>query len=390
MTDGASIVHASLHQRDAPIDVRERLTRDLPSGGADLFILATCHRVELSSILAPAESARASLETRLGTRLPAEAVVRTGRDAVLHLMRAACGLDSVVRGEAQVLRQLRRAFDASRAAQTLEPQLALVLRRSLELGRELRRTTALGTVRRSLGSLAVEVALDGLPADATVLVLGAGEVGKLAIRSLARRAGPVVVANRDVARAEAIARPHGATAIPLERIAEALAAADVVIAAADTRGAVLTADRLRTRLDRGPLTVVDLAVPRSVGPEARGLDGLRYVDVDGLSDRAGTELGPEALADIERRCAVAADAVMRELEERRAGPTIRALCERTEAIRRRQLERALARLAHLSLRDRRVVESLSERLAHALMHEPTVRLRSSPERDSAARDLFAL
>src|SRR5260221_939169 len=270
MTDGSSIVQASLHQRDAAIDVRERLTSDLPSGGIDLFILATCHRVEISLILAPGESARASLETRLSMRLPPEVVVRTGHDAVLHLMRAACGLDSVVRGEAQVLRQLRRAFDASRANGPIDPRLGLLLRRTLELGRELRRTTALGGVRRRLGSLAVDVALDGLPADATVLVLGAGEVGKLAGRSLARRAGRVIVVNRDFARAQAIAASHGATAIPLDRIDDALALSAVVIAAADTRGAVLTTDRLRVRPDRGPLAASYLAVPPSVGPDARG------------------------------------------------------------------------------------------------------------------------
>lgn len=387
------MVHASLHQRDAGIDVRERSAREVQgAAGPDLFILATCHRVEISSVLVPGENPRASLEARLGVALPAEAVVRTGRDAVLHLMRAACGLDSVVRGESQVLGQLRRAFDASRATSALDPGLALILRRTLELGRELRRTTALGSVRRSLGSLAIDVALEGLPdpAGATVLVLGAGEVGKLAIRSLARRVGTVIVANRDVARAETLARLHGATVIPLERIEGALAASAVVIAAADTRGAVLTEELVRARLATGPLTIVDLAVPRSVGPEARGLAGLRYVDVDGILDIAGAELGPQALADIEQRCASAADALMREIDERRAGPTIRALQERTEAIRRRQLDRALARLAHLSERDRRVVESLSEGLAHALMHEPTVRLRAEPERELAARDLFAL
>jgi glutamyl-tRNA reductase len=166
--------------------------------------------------------------------------------------------------------------------------------------------------------------------------------------------------------------------------------AAVVIAAADTRGTVLTRSRLRARLATGPLTVVDLAVPRSVGADARALPGLRYVDVDGLSDIAGAELDPAALVAIEARCEGAAAAVLRELDERRAGPTIRALRERADEIRRRQLDRALARLAHLSARDRRVVESLSEGLTHALLHEPTVRLREAPEREPAARDLFAL
>ena len=393
MSHGPGIAQISLHQRDAGIAVRERFVEELgPAAAPDIFILATCHRVEIACALAAAEDAPAAVAARLGVAVPPEATVRTGRDAVLHLIRSACGLDSVVRGEAQVLGQLRRAFDDARARPGFDPTLALVVRRTLELGRALRRTTALGTVQRSLGSLAVDAALEGLPdpAAATVLVLGAGEVGKLAIRALATRVRTVLVANRDHERAAAIARLHGATAIPLEDVAAALATAAAVIAAADTRGELLTEGRLRARLAAGPLTVVDLAVPRSVGPAARGLERLRYVDVDGLSDIAGAELGPEALADIEARCSSAADALMREIDQRRAGPAIRALHARTEAIRVRQLERALARLAHLSERDRRVVESLSEALAHELMHEPTVRLRAEPEREPAARDLFAL
>ena len=393
MSDGPSIAHFSLHQRDAPIDRRERFVRDVANaGGPDLFILATCHRVEITCVQPQGGDARETLPARLGVGLPPEGAIRMGGDAVRHLMYVACGLDSVIRGEGQVLGQLRRAFDAARGAATIDPVLGLIVRRTLEVGRELRRSTALGTVRRSLGSLAVDAALEGLPdpRQATVLVLGAGEVGKLALRALARRAGPVLVVNRDLARAAALARLHGATAVPLEDSDAALAAAAVVIAAADTRGAVLTASRLQARLEHGPLSIVDLAVPRSLGADARGLPGLRYVDVDGLSDSAGAALDPGTLRAVEERCAHAAAEVMRELGQRRAGPTIHALQQRTERIRLWQLDRALARLTHLSERDRRIVEALSESLAHALMHEPTVRLREEPDREGAARDLFAL
>jgi glutamyl-tRNA reductase len=223
-----------------------------------------------------------------------------------------------------------------------------------------------------------------------VLVVGAGEIGKLAVRALRSRAGAVVVANRDAARAATLAAEQGATAIPLERIDGALHKAAAVIAAADTRGTVLTPERIRARLARGPLTLVDLAVPRSVPPEARVLPGLRYIDVDGLAAAAGGELDDATLAAVEARCELAADALMGELRARAAAPAISALRRRAEAIRAAHLDRALARLGHLPERDRRIVESLSESLAHALIHEPTVRLRESPEREASARDLFAL
>lgn len=385
----AAISLFSLNQRDADLGARERFANGLSGAqGSDVLVLLTCHRAE---VLVADVPDRDALARRLGTDLPEAGHLRSGHGAALQLLRVACGLDSAIRGEGQILGQLRRTFERARST-GLKPELALAARRALELGRDLRRSTPLGSVRRTLGSLAVDAALAQLsePAMATVLVIGAGEVGKLALRALGSRTGRVILANRDASRGGTVAAEHAATSIPLERIGEALADADAVIAAADTRGAVLTTDRLRTRLARGPLTIVDLAVPRSVPSDARALPGLRYLDVDGLAAAAGEELDDATLAAIEERCAAAADALMRELRARAAAPAIAALRDRAEAIRTAHLDRALARLQHLPERDRRVVASLSESLAHALIHEPTVRLRESPEREKSARDLFAL
>jgi glutamyl-tRNA reductase len=379
----------SLNQRDADLGVRERFADAMSAvRGPDVLVVLTCHRAE---VLAAGTGSWAALAARLGADLPTVGHLRTGREAALHLLRVTCGLDSAIRGEAQILGQLRRAFEAARA-RGLDPALALAARRALELGREVRRTTPLGSIRRTLGSLAVDAALAELPepATATVLVIGAGEIGKLALRALGSRTGTVVVANRDAARAATVAAEQGAAAIPLELIDDALRDAAAVVAAADTRGAVLTSERLRARLASGPLTVIDLAVPRSVPADGRTLPGLRYIDVDGLAVVAGGDLDDATLTAVEERCASAADGLVRDLRARAAAPTISALRGRAEAIRAAHLGRALARLGHLPERDRRVVESLSESLAHALIHEPTVRLRESPEREASARDLFAL
>ena len=378
----------SLNQRDTDLGARERFAEALSRvAGPDLLVLSTCHRAE---VLVVGATERDALAARLGTPIPRSARVRTGRDGVLQLLRVACGLDSVIRGEAQILGQLRRAFEGARA--DLHPGLALVARRAIETGRELRRTTPLGEVRRTLGSLAVDAALEDLPdpASATVLVIGAGEIGKLALRALGARVGSVILANRDAKRGAIVAAEHGARAVPLDRIDQVIGQAAAVIAAADTRGTVLTAERLATRLASGPFTLVDLAVPRSAAAVARAMPGLRYLDVDDLATDARGELDDATIAEIEARCAVDAENIMRELRARGAAPAISALRDRTEAIRTAHLERALARLRHLPERDRRVVEALSESLAHALMHEPTVRLRESPEREATARDLFRL
>jgi glutamyl-tRNA reductase len=385
----AQIALFSLHQRDAELDAREGFAGALAgAAGSDVLILLTCHRAE---VLLAGPCDHEAIAARLGTQLPSGGRLRTGRDAVLQVLRVACGLDSAIRGESQILGQLRRAFDASRARAALDPTLSIVVRRALELGKDLRRTTPLGSIRRTLGSLAVDAALAGAPdtRTATVLVVGAGEVGTLALRSLAPRAGTVLLVNRDGARAAALAAEHGATAVPLEGIDAALARATAVISAADSRGAVLTAERLRARLEAGPLTIVDLAVPRSVAAEARELGGLRYLDVDSLA-ATGDELDEATVAMLEARCAAAADAIIQDVRARGAARAITALRDHAESIREVHLRRALARLGHLPERDRRIVEGLTEALAHALIHEPTVRLREAPEREASARELFPL
>lgn len=383
-----------LHQRDALIDERERFAAIAAArAGPDLLLLSTCHRVECYVAIPPDVDHGAWVRARVigddGDTVPA--VVETGAAAVQHLFRAAMGLDSVVRGEGQILGQLRDAYDRARTTGGLHPMLSEVTQHALHIAREVRSSTSLGRVRRSVGSLAVDavVALLPDPSAATVLVVGAGEVGKLASRALALRVGAIQVANRDAARARQVAEAIGATALGLGDLDDALLGADAVISAADTRGTLLTAERLAPRTARGPLVLVDIAVPRSVGEDARSLPGLVYRSVDELD--AGEEPlrdGDVALAEL--RCAEESRRFIRAREARAASPTIEALRERADRIRRTQLERALAKLGHLDARDRRVVEALSSALTGALMHGPTVALRDDPLKERAARELFGL
>jgi glutamyl-tRNA reductase len=225
------------------------------------------------------------------------------------------------------------------------------------------------------------------PADATVLVVGAGEMGKLAVRALARRVGRVVVANRDVVRASALAEAHDALAIPLADVPRALAGADALISAADTRGELLTSALIAERLrSPRPLAIVDVAVPRSLDGAARALAGDRYRSVDDLPG-ASARVPEAALRSAMARCDAEA---VRFLDERApdSREAIRAMRETAERVRSEKLERALQRLRHLSERDRRVVEALSTRLVNAILHEPTVALRERRADPSTARSLF--
>ena len=369
------LVARIVHQRDSALDTRERLLGTLGDAPGRV-VLATCHRVEV-------------YET--GNEVVPTPEMRTlvGREAAAHLFRVAAGLDSAIAGEPQILRQVRAAYEA--AAGDLHPMLARLFERALRLGRQVRRDTRLGEVRRSVGSLAVDDALRTLddPATATVLVIGAGEMGKLAVRALSHRVGRVIVANRDRARAESAAATSGADALGLEDVPDALARADAVISAADTRGAVLTRQVLSARVRERRLVIVDIAVPRSVPEDARRLPGLRYRTVDDLADDSASVPAAD-IALAAERCSREAIAFMREWRERAAVDVIRDVRARAESLRQAQLERALRRLGHLGERDRRIVEALSTGVTNAILHAPTVALREEPSRSDSARELFGI
>ena len=383
-----------LHQRVAPLDGREALAlaAERADPGGDLLLLTTCHRIELYAAIPLGADPRAHFTTRLGdAAVVAQAQLLLDGDAVRHLFRVACGLDSALRGEAQIHGQIRRTYEAARTQFGLDPLLSDLFQSALRVARELRATTPLGAVRRSVGSLAVEEALLALqaPERATALIVGAGEVGKLAARALRRRVGHLLIANRDRARAQAVATDIGAEAVGLDDLDAAVSRADLVISAADTRGTLLTAARLSPRLARGPLVLVDIAVPRSVAAEARALPRLVYRSVDDLASAEDPQLDA-AIVEAERRCAEEANAFLERRRGRLAAATIRALRERAERDRQRQLQRALAKLKHLPERDRRVVEALASAVTHSLLHAPTVALRRAPEKAAAAEELFGL
>jgi glutamyl-tRNA reductase len=366
------LVARVVHQRDAALDTRERLLGALGNAPGRVT-LATCHRVEVYEAAEQIES------------VPEMRTLVAG-EAAAHLFRVASGLDSAIAGEPQILRQVRAAYET---AGELHPMLGRLFERALHVGKEIRRGTRLGEVRRSVGSLAVDDALRtiGDPASATVLVIGAGEMGKLAVRALSRRVARVLVANRDRVRAEAAAL-SGATALGLEDVPDAVEVSDAVISAADTRGALLTRQLLERERHR-PLVIVDIAVPRSVAEDARQLPGLRYRTVDDLVDEnANVPASDIALAA--ERCSREAVAFIREWRERGAVEVIRDVRARAESLRQAQLDRALRRLGHLDARDRRIVEALSTGVTNAILHAPTVALREEPSRSDSARELFGI
>ncbi len=335
---------------DALADWHERYTdaRALDALGLSrAVILATCNRWEAVVHLpdgVAADDARRRLAD--GGPLP-YAFVRDG--ALERLIRIAAGLDSLNPGEDQIMRQVRAAYLAARDDGRTDAVLSYAFERSLRAAKRVRREVALAPMSTSLFSLARPELERSLPPGATVLVLGAGEMGALAARSVRDLGFRVVIANRTAERADALAEQLGVESLSLDGVRAAPPEVDALVCATPVRG--LVDARLLRRT--GARICVDLGVPRNVDPAAARAAGIRLLDVDGLQ-----EAGADRRAELRDKLAIAEQLVLDELDdatdewnEKQLGPSIRRLRERTletleASLPQEQARRLVGRLVH--------------------------------------------
>ncbi len=360
------------------------------SGLREAAVLSTCNRTEFY-LTAPRPGLAGEVAERLaryldplGRHAVAEHLVtRTGADAVRHMFRVAGGLDSMVVGEAQILGQFKQAHRLAREAGTLEHTLDFVMKRAVGVGKRVRTETGIGHGVASIGELSVSWArrtLGGLEGRG-VLLIGAGEVASLIARRLSAMGAQLHVTSRGGASAAALAGDLGGSAVPVESIDAVAAEVDLIICSTSSHVPVLLReDVARIAALRGgrPLAILDIAVPRDVDPGAGVVPGVVLTDLDALGGDMERNLAgrrerlpaAEAIIDAEVAPTIAL------LEERDAtAPTIRALVERAEVIRRTELERSLARLGDLDPEGREQLEALTRSLVRKLLHAPIAHLK---------------
>lgn len=307
-------------------------------------------------------------------------------DAVVHLMRVASGLDSMVLGEPQILGQIKRAYRDATQAGTVGAELSPLFQTAFSVAKQVRTETDIGTNPVSVAFAAVSLARQ-IFADFskhTALLVGAGETVQLAARHLQRAGiGRILVANRTIERAAAVADEVGGEAMPLGDIAERLHEADLVIASTASpvpiigRGSVGSAQKKRRYK---PMLIVDIAVPRDVEPEVADLDSVFLYTVDDLRGVIDENRRSREAAAVEAEAIVAHQArrFMRRLGALGATDTIREYREGVEAVREEALERATRMLLSGKPADV-VMEQLSRTLANKLMHGPSARIREAAE-----------
>ncbi|MDQ2068740.1 glutamyl-tRNA reductase [Natronospira bacteriovora] len=413
------LIALGINHNTAPVEVREQLSFDpgelgsvltalsaLP-GVQEVAVLSTCNRTEIYSSLDEhgSDALLAWLRER-GVRDPErlnQALYQyQDADAVRHAMRVACGLDSMVLGEPQILGQMKQAYEAAQAAGTIQRGLHQLFQGSFSVAKQVRTDTGIGHNPVSVAYAAVDLARQ-IFADFdrhTALLLGAGETIELAARHLAQRGiGRMIVANRSPERARDLAAEHGGYGIALNEIQHHLAEADIVIASTGSREPILTLPMMKAAFRKRrhkPVLMVDIAVPRDIAPEVSQLADVFLYTIDDLQETIR-----ENLASREQAAARALEIVearSRQVAATLAGldavPAIRQLREDAFAQRDRSLRQARRMLA-AGRSPEEVAEHLAHTLTNRLIHHPTVQLREAGEQGDepllkAARAIFGV
>jgi glutamyl-tRNA reductase len=410
------IIAVGLNYKTAPVEVREILAvqpGEIPGAldrldalpVAEGALLSTCNRTEVYAVtddqeggleaLAAylAEIGQASLES-----LRPHLYSYRGADAVRHLFRVACGLDSMLLGETQILGQVKEAYQAAVRAGAVGPVLHQVFPQALATGKRAHAETLISQSPVSVSYAAVELAKKVFQTlkGRSVLAIGAGETGKLTVKHLqANGAGEILIANRTPARAEALARRIGGTPIPLEEIGQALRTVDVVISATGSQqylvGPALVAEALRHRRGR-PVFCFDIAVPRDIDPAVGRLDGVFLYDIDDLQAVVDSNLAERAAEarKVETIVAEELERFRRWLDAREVVPTIRRLREKVDGIRQAELARTLAKLPGLDERQRAVIEAMTVTMINKILNDPTQELKGLAGNGEAERAVDAV
>lgn len=406
-----SIVCLGLSHHTAPVEVRERhafppsrmaetlaALRDY-EGIREAVMLQTCGRLEFYAELESYESGLAQLKAfltnfrhgSLDYDLESYLYTLLGKEAIEHLFRVATGLDSMLIGEAEILGQVKDAYVQAHRANAIGPTLHRLFREALRAGKTARSKTRIGGESLSLATAAIETAKlrCGTLAGTSIVIAGAGKMGRAALRRLRDEGGQVVVANRTLSNARALVDEFGiGEAIEMPSLADALERADVFVTSTGASQFIVTKEALAQVMERRPqrpLLVIDLAVPRDVDPESGTLENVTIVDVDGLRPVIDErlEVRREAIPDVEAIIATYVERFSRWYRSRIAVPVIASLTQKAEAIRTAELERLFARCPDLSERERTLVAGMSMTIVSKLLHSAIANIREKATTDYA-------
>ena len=405
--------------KTAPVALREQIdfqARGLDTalkavaslnGAREAVVLSTCNRAEVYVACEDAAAAGREVDGFIGdyhavssADLAPHVYHLTGLEAARHLFRVAAGLDSLVVGEPQILGQVKDAHAAAATVATAGPVLTRMFHASFAVGKRVRTETGLGSGAVSISFAAVSLArkIFGDLKGRSVLVIGAGEMGKLtAMHMKSQGVQRITIVSRTIAHAARTADTiGGASAAPWEELDAVLGASDIVITATGAAAPILTKAHvetvMRTRRNR-PLFVIDIAMPRDVEAAAGEIEQVFLYNIDDLQATVRENMARRT-AEVDRAEAIVAEEVEKFgawFRARGAIPTVVALRQHFDAVRRAELERLIPmKLATLPPEARARVDELTHLIIEKLLLTPTERLKNLGDADSVAMYTEAL
>ena len=398
------IVVVGLSHKTAPVEIREKLAVPESRIGEALtrlcsyqgvregILLSTCNRVEVYAVVDEIESGYGRIQEFLADAhlsLSSEELTphlywHQGDRAISHLFRVASSLDSMIVGESQILGQIKDAFEVALTHKATGIILNKVVKKAISVAKRVRTETKIAEMAVSVSYAAVELAKKIFSdlTEKTVLLVGAGEMAKLAARHfIANGVRHVRVTTRNPQHGLELADRFGGSAVPFEQFREDMASADIVLVSTGAAHYLVSEDdvqrSVKQRMNR-PMFLIDISVPRNIDPAVRHVDNAFLFDIDDLKARVEQNRGGR-LQEAEKAEQMVVDevGVVRQwLQSLEVTPTIVALRTRADDIRRTEVEKTLGRLANLSAPERELVEAMASSIVNKLIHNTMVTLKA--------------
>ncbi|KOP24973.1 glutamyl-tRNA reductase [Hapalosiphon sp. MRB220] len=414
-----NIAVVGLSHKTAPVEVREKLSIPEPqTEGAiahllsyphidEVTILSTCNRLEIYIVTEESEQGVREVTQFLSehskiavTSLRQHLFVLLHQDAVMHLMRVAAGLDSLVLGEGQILAQVKNTHKLGQQYNGIKTILNRLFKQAITAGKRVRTETSIGTGAVSISSAAVELAqmkIENLAA-CRVAILGAGKMSRLLVQHLVSKgAGKICILNRSVSRAEELAKTfseHNIQTHPLSEMMSVICESDLVFTSTSATEPILDRAKLEIVLETSrALMLIDISVPRNVHADVNELANVKAFNVDDLkavvaqNHESRRKMAQEAEGLLEEEVE-AFDVWWRSLE---TVTTISCLRNKIETIREQELEKALSRLgSEFGEKHQEVIEALTRGIVNKILHDPMVQLRAQQDVDARRRCMQSL
>ena len=409
---------AGVNHQKTPVSIRGKLAIGADRIQQALFslsknvspgvILSTCNRTEVYVLTVENCTVEPSIINFLNARsnLPQAEILPyiysyRGEIAVRHLFRVASGLDSMIIGEFEILGQVKRALEEAEKTTLVELPLLEFFRHAIRVGRRVRNETGISKNAISVSSVAVDLAVRGVTDihQSTVVVIGAGEAGRLVAKATKERGvSQIVVVSRYKEKGTALANMLNGTWMPMENLRQELTTADIVISCSGAPHSILKGglveEVMNTRPEH-PLVIVDIAVPQDVEPQVRQIKNVFLYDIDEL-----TKLSDSNQKRRQREILTAMQIVDEEVEkfaahwqELEVKPVISALVKKAENIRQDQLARTLKKLPELSTEELASLQAMTKAIAHKILFNPIQCLKSNHHREDfiqMTKELFGL